>query len=143
MILKLLCIRLVFYSLLSWLILSNLKHELLNRLRSTMAANVLKKKVLQPRGCIRRGMGEKNKKMEEEKDKEKGHNNSFSTAPPMSHFSAVHINFLDLSQSAHLLISATTSTSAPCQCTVLQAGRSRVRFRHDAIDLILSAALWH
>jgi hypothetical protein len=33
---------LVFYSLLSSLILSNLKHELLNRLRSTMAANVLK-----------------------------------------------------------------------------------------------------
>jgi hypothetical protein len=32
---------LVFYSLLSSLILSNLKHELLNRLRSTMAANVL------------------------------------------------------------------------------------------------------
>jgi hypothetical protein len=31
-----------FYSL-SSLILSNLKHELLNRLRSTMAANVLKK----------------------------------------------------------------------------------------------------
>jgi hypothetical protein len=31
---------LVFYSL-SSLILSNLKHELLNRLRSTMAANVL------------------------------------------------------------------------------------------------------
>jgi hypothetical protein len=36
-----LCIWLVFYSLLSSLILSNLKHELLNRLRSTMAANVL------------------------------------------------------------------------------------------------------
>jgi hypothetical protein len=33
---------LVFYSLLSSLILSNLKHELLNRLRSTMAANVLR-----------------------------------------------------------------------------------------------------
>jgi hypothetical protein len=32
---------LVFYSLLSSLILSNLKHELLNRLRATMAANVL------------------------------------------------------------------------------------------------------
>jgi hypothetical protein len=32
---------LVFYSLLSSLILSNLKHELLNRLRSAMAANVL------------------------------------------------------------------------------------------------------
>jgi hypothetical protein len=32
-----------FYSLLSSLILSNLKHELLNRLRSTMAANVLNK----------------------------------------------------------------------------------------------------
>jgi hypothetical protein len=41
MILRLLCIWLVFYSLLSSLILSNLKHELLNRLRSTMAANVL------------------------------------------------------------------------------------------------------
>jgi hypothetical protein len=36
-----LCIWLVFYSLSSSLILSNLKHELLNRLRSTMAANVL------------------------------------------------------------------------------------------------------
>jgi hypothetical protein len=35
-----LCIWLVFYSL-SSLILSNLKHELLNRLKSTMAANVL------------------------------------------------------------------------------------------------------
>jgi hypothetical protein len=45
MILRLLCIRLVFYSLLSSLILSNLKHELLNRLRSTMAANVLSVKV--------------------------------------------------------------------------------------------------
>jgi hypothetical protein len=42
MILRLLCIWLVFYSLLSSLILSNLKHELLNQLRSTMAANVLK-----------------------------------------------------------------------------------------------------
>jgi hypothetical protein len=41
MILRLLCIWLVFYSLLSSLILSNVKHELLNRLRSTMAANVL------------------------------------------------------------------------------------------------------
>jgi hypothetical protein len=41
MILRLLCIWLVFYSMLSSLILSNLKHELLNRLRSTMAANVL------------------------------------------------------------------------------------------------------
>jgi hypothetical protein len=36
---------LVFYSLLSSLILSNLKHELLNRLWSTMAANVLRDKV--------------------------------------------------------------------------------------------------
>jgi hypothetical protein len=36
----LLCIWLVFYSL-SSLILSNLKHELLNRLNSTRAANVL------------------------------------------------------------------------------------------------------
>jgi hypothetical protein len=42
MILRLLCIWLVFYSLLSSLILNNLKHELLNRLRSTMAANVLR-----------------------------------------------------------------------------------------------------
>jgi hypothetical protein len=41
MILRLLCIWLVFYSLLSSLILSNLKHEFLNRLRSTMAPNVL------------------------------------------------------------------------------------------------------
>jgi hypothetical protein len=41
MILRLLCIWLVFYSLLSSPILSDLKHELLNRLRSTMAANVL------------------------------------------------------------------------------------------------------
>jgi hypothetical protein len=41
MVLRLLCIWLVFYSFLSSLILSNLKHELLNRLRSTMAANVL------------------------------------------------------------------------------------------------------
>jgi hypothetical protein len=41
MILRLLCLWLVFYSLLSSLILSNLKHELLKRLRSTMAANVL------------------------------------------------------------------------------------------------------
>jgi hypothetical protein len=37
-----------FYSLLSSLILSNLKHELLNRLRSTMAANVLIKHVICP-----------------------------------------------------------------------------------------------
>jgi hypothetical protein len=36
MILRLLCIWLVFYSLLSSLILSNLKHELLNRQRSTI-----------------------------------------------------------------------------------------------------------
>jgi hypothetical protein len=36
MILRPLCIWLVFYSLLSSLILSNLKHELLNRLRSTI-----------------------------------------------------------------------------------------------------------
>jgi hypothetical protein len=43
MILRLLCNWLVFfYSLFSSLILSNLKHELLNRLRSTMAANVLR-----------------------------------------------------------------------------------------------------
>jgi hypothetical protein len=42
MILRLLCIWLVSYSLLSSLILSNLKHEVLNRLRSTMAANVLR-----------------------------------------------------------------------------------------------------
>jgi hypothetical protein len=40
MILRRLCVWLVFYTL-SSLILSNLKHELLNRLRSTMAANVL------------------------------------------------------------------------------------------------------
>jgi hypothetical protein len=43
-----LCIWLAFYSLLSSLILSNLKHELLNRLRSTMAANVLRSNVLWP-----------------------------------------------------------------------------------------------
>jgi hypothetical protein len=36
MILRLLCVWLVFYSLLSSLILSNLKHEFLNRLRSTI-----------------------------------------------------------------------------------------------------------
>jgi hypothetical protein len=42
MILRLLCIWLVFYSLFSSLILINPKHELLNRLRSTMAANVLR-----------------------------------------------------------------------------------------------------
>ena len=82
-------------------------------------------------------------KKEEEKDIKKTHNNSFSTSPPMSHFSAVHITSLDLSQSSHLLVSATLSTSAPCQCTVLQAGRSRVRFRDDVTDLIRSAALWH
>jgi hypothetical protein len=35
-------------SMLSSLILSNLKHELLNRLRSTMAANVLKQKLVVP-----------------------------------------------------------------------------------------------
>jgi hypothetical protein len=40
-----LCIWLAFYSLLSSLILSNLKHELLNRLRSTMAANVLRDRI--------------------------------------------------------------------------------------------------
>jgi hypothetical protein len=41
MILRLLCIWLVFFFFFSSLILSNLKHELLNRLWSTMAANVL------------------------------------------------------------------------------------------------------